>query len=162
VTPISRPVQLMRDYTVAANRVDAVKQALAESPEVDAAWTGQNLKLSAPVEVHDRVALAIRGGKPMTSRTPMAKSTPNKSEQRFTLKIERQPVGKVIDQLAAQLNLDVQWAGQLQEPTATSRNVLVSCDVRQVDLDGLLKALLAPAKLAFERDGLRVRIHAAE
>jgi len=108
--------------------------------------------------------LNIRGAAPQ--RPAIAKraapgNTPA-GERRFTLKIENQPLGRVLDQLAYPLKLQIEWDDSLQQNPAAGREAVVSCDVRQVDLDGLLEALLAPAGLAFERDGKRVKIRREE
>jgi type II secretory pathway component HofQ len=97
---------------------------------------------------------AIRG--PSEPRRPGGKSTAAQA-QRFTLKIENQPVGRVLDQLARQLNLNVVWS---TNPPA-GQQALISCDVRQVDLDGLLEAILEPAGLTSRREGQTVTIQPA-
>jgi hypothetical protein len=84
------------------------------------------------------------------------------SNQRFTLRIENKPVGAVIDHLAKQLDLEVTWDPALQAGPKTRRDAFVSCEVREANIDGLLKAILSPAKLAFQRDGRRVAIRDAK
>jgi len=108
--------------------------------------------------VHVRGAAAQR---PAIAKQRAASNTAT-GERRFTLKVENQPLGRVLDQLAYQLKLQIEWDDSLQQNPAAGREAVVSCDVRQVDLDGLLEALLAPSGLAFERDGQRVKIRRAE
>jgi hypothetical protein len=82
--------------------------------------------------------------------------------QRFTLKIDNQPAGRVLDQLARQLQLEVEWDAALEQSPALGREANVSCDVRDADLDELFAAVLTPAGLVFERDGKKVSIRRGE
>lgn len=83
------------------------------------------------------------------------------ARKQFSLRLENQPVGRVMEQLARQLGLEVTW----DEPSLRARNVsretLVSCDVAGADLDGLLRGILEPAGMIFNRQGQRVEIRAA-
>ena len=101
--------------------------------------------MSVSAEVGERATVA-------DGRPPR---TPRGSEQRFTLKIDNKPVGPVIDQLARQLKLQVQWDPAI---AADDRNQLISCEVRDADLDKLLEAVLTPARLSFSRDDKSVTI----
>jgi hypothetical protein len=86
--------------------------------------------------------------------TSKAKS---KTSQRFTLKLENQRLGNVLDQLEEQLGLEVAWSTSEQ---VGGREQLVSFEVQEVELDQLLRSLLAPLGLQHSRDGNRVRIEA--
>jgi hypothetical protein len=101
---------------------------------------------------------------PMASRAmpPRPRAASTTAVQRFTLKIENQAAGRVIDQLARQLQLEVTWDAALQQNPTLGREANVSCDVREADLDELLTAVLSPAGLTFERDGKKVRIQRGE
>lgn len=80
--------------------------------------------------------------------------------QQFSLRLENQPVGQVMEQLAGKLQLEVTWNEASLRAKDLSHETLVSCDVAQVDLDGLLRGILEPAGLAFTREGQRIEIHA--
>lgn len=101
---------------------------------------------------------------PTASRTrpPQPRSAATKTVQRFTLKIENQPAGRVLDQLARQLQLEVTWDAALQQTPALGREADVSCDVHDADLDELLTAVLTPAGLTFEREGKKISIRRGE
>ncbi|MBA3485309.1 MAG: hypothetical protein H0T51_26230 [Pirellulales bacterium] len=96
------------------------------------------------------------------SRPPQPRSAAKGTVQRFTLKIENQPAGRVLDQLARQLQLEVTWDAALQQTPAFGREANVSCDVHEADLDELLTAVLMPAGLTFEREERKVRIRRGE
>lgn len=73
-------------------------------------------------------------------------------KQVFTLTLANQPVGAVIDQLAKQLDLQVDWETGSATKTENARNTLTSCDVHEASLDDLLDAVLTPASLRADRD----------
>ncbi|HEX6961118.1 MAG TPA: hypothetical protein VF175_04575 [Lacipirellula sp.] len=153
VVPIKRPVQISNTYTVNAARAAVVDAVIEELPEANVTRREMKLTLLATVEEHDRVREAIQG-KSATSSTPRPAPRPVKRDaQRFTLKITNQRVGPVIDQLARQLKLKIEWAAP-----AESRNALISCEVREATLDELLTAILSTAELTFERDEHSVKI----
>jgi hypothetical protein len=101
---------------------------------------------------------------PTASRTrqPRPRSAATRTVQRFTLKIENQPAGRVLDQLARQVQLEVEWDAALQQTPALGREANVSCDVHEADLDELLTAVLTPAGLAFEREEKKVSIRRSD
>ena len=156
IVPIKRPVHVTRAYSIRRDRLPAVESILAAMPDVVKRGEGGRLVLSARVEEHDRIASAIRGQAPSNRERSSASPSSSVSERRFTLKIENQPVGAVVDQLARQLTLEVTWDAALKADPKRGREALASCDVQQADLDGLLKAVLASAKLDFEREGAKV------
>ena len=159
VVPIERPVHVVGAYAVSRARQAAVDAALADMPAAKIERQGQGVTLSARVEDHERLQAAIRGQSPQpASRTSAPQRAGGRSTRRFTLKIENQPAGGVIDQLAQQLQLEVAWDAALQQNPAVGREANVSCDVREANLDELLTAVLSPAGLAFEREGLKVSI----
>ena len=115
---------------------------------------GRRLEFVGRWEDHELLRSAMRGE---AARAAPLTPPPAAGERRFTLKIENKPVGRVLEQLAAQLQFALVWDGE-----QSIRDGLVSCDVREADLDGLLAAILAPAHLSFVRDGQTVTIRAAE
>lgn len=75
------------------------------------------------------------------------------TRQVFSLRLENQPVEKVLQHFATQLKLEIVWPADVE-----LRQRLVSCEVRNVDLDALLAAVLKSADLQHQRDGLRITI----
>lgn len=160
IVPIERPVQITRTYSVSRARRAAVDAVITEMPLAKVERRGQGgLTLSASVESHERVQAAMRGqSAQQVSQPPQRLPGATDASKRFTLKIENQPAGRIIDQLARQLQLEVEWDAALRQTPAVGHEAIVSCDVRDSDLDGLLTAVLSPAGLAFERDGQVVKI----
>jgi hypothetical protein len=162
IVPVKRPVQITRTYAIRRDRIPAVEAVLATMPKVVERSEDGRLTLSARVEEHDQIAAVVRGQAPSRRERPPASPPSSLTERRFTLKIENQPVGAVVDQLARQLNLEVAWESELEADPKRGREALASCDVRQVDLDGLLKAVLTSAGLDFERERAKVIIRSAK
>jgi len=94
------------------------------------------------------------------NRPPRAESQPSRpgrSHQVFSLRLENQPVGHILDKFAQQLNLTVVWDSR----TATRdslRERRISCDVKKVQLDELLQNVLAPANLQHQRKDKQITI----
>ncbi len=94
-------------------------------------------------------------GKPPSPRPNRRAAGTRKTRQVFTLRLENQPLGRVLDRFAQQLDLEFIWPAQLQQ---SKQQTLVSCDVKAADLDELLRAILEPANLQHSKDDNRVTI----
>ncbi len=90
--------------------------------------------------------------------TPRKKLPRGPSHQLFTLRLENQPLGKVFDHFAKNLQLEVIW--KTEEKQARSQRI--SCDIQNVDLDALLQSVLTPAGLQHQRDGKQITIQAKQ
>jgi hypothetical protein len=162
VVPITRPVQVTQTHSVPASRAAAVEAALADMPGVRTTRSGQQLTLAATVEQHERVRSAIRGAEAAAAKAPPKRPRSRRGIQRYTVRIDNQPVGKVVDQLAEQLGLEVIWPEPPGDGSPSARDRRVSCKVSEALLDELLEAVLTPAELTFKRARTRVTISEAE
>lgn len=95
--------------------------------------------------------------KPKPQQTRRSGAT-DLSKQRFTLRLNQQPLGLVLDKLAEQLQLTYDWQTL---PADKLRQQLVSCDVKNADLDELLRVVFNSANLRHRRDDNRVTIEAS-
>lgn len=164
VAPIARPVVIAEEYRVPNSRRSAFDAALAELPGATQTGEGSRQAIAARVEDHERLRAALAGRKTgavaaaEAMRSASAKLAGNTlDDQRFTLTIANKPLVPVLNQLASQLQLQLQWDATIPEADA-ARSTLVSCQVEKANLDKLLKALLEPAALTFERQENRVTI----
>jgi hypothetical protein len=169
IAPIRRPCHLLRDYPDTARTAQAAAALNKVDSDVRVRREGRRLLVAARWEDHEQIRAAIRGDSSAADKNLQSASSARAPvlprgarAQRFTLKIENQPVGRVLDQLAAKFGLTLVWADALDGATPLPGETLVSCDVREVDLDGLLEAIVAPAGLQFERDDQTVKIRAAD
>ena len=90
-------------------------------------------------------------------RRPRASPMPD-GRQVFTLRIENQPVGRVLEQLGQRLGWKIAVDDTAIRAAGRSLDERVSFTVENADEDQLLAALLAPAGLKADRDGKNVRI----
>lgn len=164
VVPIRRPIQLTRTYSL-NERIEAIASELASTDDdMRIRKQGRRLAVAARWEEHEQLRAASRNESSAEngadSAADAAAARP-RGEQRFTLRIASKPVGPVLKQLAAQLRLTVEWDPALLAATPKIVDTLVSCEVREADLDALLKAILEPAELTFDRAGQTLTIRAA-
>lgn len=78
--------------------------------------------------------------------------------QVYTLRVESQPVGKVLEQLARRVGWQITVDEDALGTAGRSLDERVSFSVKNADEDHLLEALLAPARLKAVRDGRKVRV----
>lgn len=155
IVPIDRPVQMTHRYLFSPQ----LEQTLAElehEPEIKIVRSGRSVTLAARWEDHLRLRSTINGTTAPQRRTPSPR--PQSARQVFSLRLENQPVGKVLDQIAGQLKLRVTWDPTLVRQTPDVRESLVSCEVSHVDAQTLLAEVLKPTGLGFELRGDELRI----
>lgn len=155
--PIKRPVQSSR--TLAINpRVEAeLAKLVAADDSIRVERQGRQATVFARWEELQQLRGAPRGNRPQAaSKNPVPAAT----TQRFTLRIANKPVGPVLAQLGTQLKLTVAWDPTLTAASPAIEDTLISCEVQNADLDGLLAAILESAGLAFDRDGQNVTVRA--
>jgi hypothetical protein len=164
VTPIARPVAIAQQYRVPNSRSAAFNAAVAELSDATSTGEGSRPTITARVEDHERLKAALTGRPTgvVAAAAAMRAAGEKKAgsaldDRRFTLTIESKPLEPVLNQLAAQLNLQLEWDAAIPD-SATGRYVLVSCQVEKANLDGLLQALLKPAGLTCERQESRIAI----
>ncbi len=98
-------------------------------------------------------------GKPLGDGSPRGKTivkTPAKKV--YSLKIDKVPIGALIAELGKKLELEVVLDDASIKRQAVDMDQLVSFEVKNVSLDELLSAALAPAELTFRRDDRRLSI----
>jgi hypothetical protein len=105
--------------------------------------------------------LPAAGAAPLAEARLPVRSRARTLRQEFSLRLENQPVGRVMEQLAGQLKLELSWDENSLHANKQLRETLVSCRVTKVELDELLSSILEPAGLGFTKEGHRVEIFAA-
>ena len=114
--------------------------------------TCEIVPISRPVQrTHQEPALKTK----LPKKTRPRRSSRSTPHQRYTLRLENQPLGHILDQFARQLQLEIVWALDRKQQ---AREQLVSCDVQNVELDELLGKVLSPAGLKHQRQGKQITI----
>jgi type II secretory pathway component GspD/PulD (secretin) len=89
---------------------------------------------------------------------PRSAAQARAGKQVFTLRVENQPVGKVLEQLGQRLGWKLAVDEAAIRAAGRTLDARVSLSVDNADENQLLEALLAPAGLQAERDGQTVRV----
>jgi hypothetical protein len=79
-------------------------------------------------------------------------------KQVYTLRVESQPVGRVLEQLGRRIGWQITVDEDALRKAGRSIDERISFAVENADEDQLLEALLAPARLKAVREGRSVRI----
>lgn len=159
IVHLARPVKITRTYRLDDAQRRAWRAARDEFMTLDLQVQGKAIQLSARWEDHLRLAATLSGAKSGRRRHQTDRHAATR--QVFSLRLKNQPVGKVIEQIAAPLNMEVVWrdiqgdpGNHLEQPS----NRRISCDLQNVDLDSLLEGVLTPAGLTYQLDAGQIRI----
>jgi hypothetical protein len=154
ITPIDEVPTLARDYRWPGVRPPSLERLEQQFPDTRLQIAGGELRAEGRWEDLEQIGQLLHSpGPDRPSRRPQPQS-----KQVFTLRVQEQPVGAVLDALARQLGWELVVDETAIRRSGRSLDRRVSFAVENVELDELLEALLQPAGLAFERDGTRVRI----
>ncbi|MBX3424231.1 MAG: hypothetical protein KF688_01005 [Pirellulales bacterium] len=167
IGPVERPVRVTREYAVQARNRAAFDESLAElvATELAAvvprggAGQGSVVRVAATAAGHARLKTALRGA-PGSAAASTSRPAAAPAERRYSLRLENQPLGSVLDQLVRQMNLHIKWT-EPEQATAL-RAVRVSCTVEQATQQELIDAVLADARLQGEIHAGRLTIRPAE
>jgi Secretin and TonB N terminus short domain len=159
VQPIRRPVTLARTYRVSAARMPTPEVLRQELP--DARWQvrGSQLAVAGRLEDHERLLelLGRRPAQPRRSTRTVTTSTQT-IEQRYTLRVDQQPVGAVLRPLGRQLGWNFHIDQAAIDAAGLSLDQRVSFSVQDATIDRLLDALLKPAGLTYQLDGQELTV----
>jgi len=154
IRPIRGPVTLQKTYRVARDRMPEPDVLQRELPDAQFQVRGGQLTVGGRLEDHERL-LELLGRRPTRPARPTRTQT---IEQRYTLRVDHQPVGAVVEQLGRQLGLNVRLDQAAIEAAGLTLDQRVSFAVRDATLDGLLDALLKPAGLTYQLEGQELTI----
>lgn len=143
IVPIERPVILRRLYS--QEQIAKLPAEHLQGVEIVAGRNRDQVGIAARAETHE-----LLSGRPRSNGKRRQKA----DRQVFSLRVEQQPVGKIVEQIAAQLGKQV----ELRMEAKSAFDKRVSFDVREATLDALLEAACRPAGLQAEIDGDVVRI----
>ena len=143
VVPIEQPVTVRRSYD--RKQLESVPSGAIAEDSITADPDGRRLWIDARVEVHDRIVGRRRDA-------PIQR--PNSTRQVYSLRVQQQPIGPILEQLAKQLNLRLD-INDVDNATRTQR---VSFEVEKADLDELLQAACKSAGLQCEREDGVIRV----
>jgi hypothetical protein len=101
---------------------------------------------------------SIERAPPANAATRRRAPTAAGGKQVYTLRVESQPVGKVLEQLSRRVGWQITVDEDALRKAGRSMDERVSFSVENADEDALLEALLAPARLKAVRDGRNILV----
>ncbi len=153
IVPLT-PVTISRRYRTVGNASEQVTELNQQLPTAAARVEGNSLRLDGRIEDHERLAELLQRSTERTDRNRPRRPT----KKVYTLRVEEQPVGKVLNELAARL----QWQLDIDEAAIRAAGLTletrVSFSVENSDEDELLESLLSPAGLDYRRVGGQLKI----
>ena len=156
IVPIQRPLEIERHFRLPTKHASMIRQIQQRFPSVRVRIDGKSLAVTGQWSDQEKIAEILAD----TPHRPPARTAQRKTRQSLSLTVKDQPVRVVIDHLARQLRLEVDWSKSLLTLNPTISERRVSCEVEGADLDELLGQILSPAGLSFEREGQRIKIDA--
>jgi len=137
-------VALTKSYRVVGRASQWVRDLQTKFPGSQLRTAGEMLEVSGPQADHAAIAALVQG-KPVRTRP-----NPQAGKKVFTLAVKKQKAGAVAKTVASRNNLKFTY----DQTALPGLNRLVSFDVKDVDLDTLLRAALDPAGLTYQiKDG---------
>lgn len=151
--PIPEEVTLVRSYPGGSDPKTTARRFAALAPKAQVEVVDGRISVSGLLEDHERIKSPRR-----KEPTKPDRSTSSLVRQRFTLKLQEQPLGSVLRQLAESLALDLQIDREAIREAGISLDQRVSLEVKEVTVDRLLGKLLQGTGLKFHRQGTVVEI----
>jgi hypothetical protein len=156
IVPIAKSVSLSREYSLPTIHKTSIASLAERYPDMHLEFAGGKLRAKGRWEELQEISQLVRGS---NSKSPKPRGRPLPSnKQVFTLRVEEQPVGGVLEKLAQQLGWELVVDEAAIRRSGRSLDRRVSFAVTNADVEELLAALLEPAGLTFERNESQVRI----
>jgi hypothetical protein len=153
ITPLEK-VAIQREYRLPSHFFDPGPLLRQELPAAVSRVEGRSIVVDARIEEHERLA-ALLSGRP-TSRHAQRPSRPTKRV--YSLRVQEQPVGTVLRQLAERLQWTMEFDEAAIRAAGRSLDTRVSFHVENSSEEDLLNAALRPAGLDYHREENRVWI----
>ena len=158
LVPIDAPVVIQRSYDLGSKSRFEQGDLARQLPGMKLQLSGNRLLARGRVEQHEALETLFAAGPQAKRAESKAAGRRAGAEQRHTLTVKNQPLIRVLDHLAGQLDLRLRYDRAAIRRAGRSLDVRVSVEVYSATLDELLESLLAPAGLDFRQDGQTVEI----
>lgn len=153
LVPLPEQVAIERTFMVGRQAEQLAQQFQTSFPNAETEVQGNRLKVRGSWEDLESIAATLANRKP--SRQPSSDS-----KKVHSLKLRRARLDQVLTKLE-ELSLTFEVDQQALRQADIRMDTLVSIDVKNADLDELLRAVLEPAGLAFRRSGQAVEVFPA-
>jgi hypothetical protein len=158
LTPIEQTTLLLAGFELHAELAPDGKRLLVHSHRLGRPGRPHASPQPPPSPATDQAGPSSRPAAGAATDTAPRRNSDRRDfgRQVISLKVENQPLGRVLQHLTRQLGLDLRWRDPEFEQQVRDR--LVSCDMHQVGVDELFQALLEPAQGSHRRTGDVVEI----
>lgn len=126
-------------------------------PDVQVKVEPRRIHVTGFVEDHEAIRRWLQGGRPEVAGNPGSRAAAP-PERRFALRVVRKPLRDVLRAVEKETDLRIAFDEAGKESAEAFLNQLVSFEVRGVDIDGLMAAILEPLGLRHRREGATVEI----
>jgi hypothetical protein len=144
LVPLPREAVLERSYSPRGSADAVAARVVQRFPAARVTAAAGKLLVVGPIEVHEAVEDLVHGA---PRKTPTGKPSA-KGTVVYTLRIENKPLGGVVAAVAKRIEREVRFdprvSPKLQE--------LISFEVKQAELDELLRSMLTPVGLDYRLD----------
>lgn len=157
LTPIPATVQLTRSYPGGKQPNVAAHRFASLAPKAQVKVVGDKVVVTGSLDDHDRISgkPAEVGPKPRAANDPLA-------DQRFNLKVAEQPVGPLLRALCEHLKVELSLDERAMTNAGIDLQRRVSFEVDQATIDELLSAMLKPAGMTADRNGMQLEVKPAQ
>lgn len=138
VIPLPEKPTLVRTYDGGTNPRNRASQIASRFPLADIKPEGSKLTVAGSFEDHDLIARLLRG-------ETIRRVDVGPGEKRYTLNVENQPLAGVLNAVAKEVKLTVEFDPAISDKLPER----ISFKVKDVSLEELIKTILAPADLDY-------------
>ena len=147
LVPITERVQIERSYPASGDLEVALARYRSLAPNAEISKGDKTLIVRGRIEDHEQLT------KPQPSAT-----SPSKGIEVFSLTLADVPLDKLLASLEKRLDVTFQFDRPAIAAAGIKLDQLVSVEVVQQPLEGLLRAALVPAGLTFKRNGKTIDV----
>ncbi len=147
--PVPDHVELVRTYPAGIQPEATAKKYASLAPQARIRIVEDKIEVAGTVEDHQRITAPQRP----TAHRPATAAETDLDLKRFTLTVKEKPLGPLLKQLAAQLDLELKMDEKALEQAGISLGERVSFSVKNATVDELLHAALQQTHLKFVRQG---------
>jgi hypothetical protein len=164
LVPLPDRVAIVRSYPGGSNAAAKARAYAALAPGAEVKVSAGRIYVRGLVEDQERLTQPRHPAAP--PKPPAGKDSASQrhptSLDRYTLTVKQQPVGRVLEQLARELNLELVLDGPAIQRAGLSLDERVSFSVRQATTGELLEAAGKPAGLQARRRGHALEVGPAK
>ncbi len=154
LVPLPPRPTVARSYQAGRDPQGIIKRWARSLPDAEMSVEGNRIRVEATAEDHDAIEQRLRG-------TPTQRTVVTAGQEMYTLTVENAPLDQIIEQLGTRLGQQMRWDQEAMDKAGIAKNQLITVKVRNVNLDELLKAVLANTRLTFRRAENSISIYPA-